>query len=99
MGFLSFTKSMCKNLSNKYCHKLLDSVKKLTTTAIRAASKRLMQTKAEATGDLIDNKIADKITSASKSTVSSQNNDTNNETNVPKKHIYLQKNDNKLLMN
>ena len=68
MGFLSFTKSMCKNLSNKYCHKLLDSVKKSTTAAIRAASKRLMQTTAESTGDLIDNKIADKITSASKST-------------------------------
>ena len=48
-GFLSFAKKICKNLSDKYSQKLLDSAK---TTA--------------ATGDLIGNKIADKITSVSK---------------------------------
>ena len=48
-GFLSFAKNICKNLSDKYSQKLLDSAK---TTA--------------ATGDLIGNKIADKITSVSK---------------------------------
>ena len=34
-GFLSFAKNMGKNLSNKYGQKLLDSVKKSTTDAIK----------------------------------------------------------------
>ena len=46
--------------------KLLDSPKKSTTDAIKAASKTAIQKKAEATGNLIDNKIIDKITSVSK---------------------------------
>ena len=55
---------MGERLSNKYGQKL-DSAKKSTTDAIKTASKRAMAT-AEPTGDLIGNKIADKITSASK---------------------------------
>ena len=50
---------VAKNMSNKYGQKLLDSVKKSTTE--RANPKT-----AEATGDLIGNKIADKTTSLSK---------------------------------
>ena len=46
--------------------KLLDSAKKSTGDAIKAASKRVIQKTAEATGDLIGSKIADKITSVSK---------------------------------
>ena len=46
--------------------KLLDSPKKSTTDAIKTASKTAIQKKAEATGNLIDNKIIDKITSVSK---------------------------------
>ena len=65
-GFLSFAKNMGKSLSNKYGKKLLDSAKKSTTDAIKTASKRAIQKTAEATGDLIGNKIADKITSVSK---------------------------------
>ena len=72
-GFLSFDKNMgrhvnkvAKSLSNKYGQKLRDSAKKSTADAITAASKRAIQKTAEATGDLIDNKIADKITSISK---------------------------------
>ena len=57
---------MGKSLSNKYGQKLLESTKKSTTDAIKIASKRGIQKTAEATGDLIDNKIADKITSVSK---------------------------------
>ena len=64
-GSLSFAKSMGKNLSNKHGQKLLDSAKKSTTDAIKSASKRPIQRKAEATGNLIGNKIADKITSVS----------------------------------
>ena len=65
-GFLSFAKNMGKSLSNKYSQKLLDSAKKSTIDAIKTASKRAIPKTAEATGDLIDNKTADKITSVSK---------------------------------
>ena len=57
---------MGKYLSNKYGQKLLHSAKKSTTDPIKTASKRAIQKTAEATGDLIGNKIADKITSVSK---------------------------------
>ena len=65
-GFLSFAKNMGKRLSNKYGQKILDSTKKSTTDVIKTASKRAIQKTAEATGDLIGNKIADKMTSVSK---------------------------------
>ena len=54
-GFYSFAKNIGKYISSKYSQKLIDSAKKSATDAIKTAS-------AEATGDLIDNKIADKIT-------------------------------------
>ena len=53
---------MGKHLSNKYGTKLLDTAKKSTADAINTASKRAIQNTAEATGDLIGNKTADKIT-------------------------------------
>ena len=62
MGFLFFA----ENMSNRYSQKLLDSAKKSTTDAIKTASKRAIQKTSEATGDLIGNKTADKITSVSK---------------------------------
>ena len=61
--FLSFAKNMGKSLSNKYSQKRLDSAKKSTTDAIKTELKRGIQKTAEATCDLIGNKIADKITS------------------------------------
>ena len=64
-GLLSFAKNMGKSLSNEYGQKLLDSAKTSTTDAIKTVSNRAIQ-KTEATGDLIGNKIADKITSVSK---------------------------------
>ena len=64
-GFLSFAKNMGKNSSSKYGQKLLDSAKKCTTDAIKTVSKTAVQKTAEATGDLIRNEIADKITSVS----------------------------------
>ena len=82
-GFLSFTKNMGKSLSNKYGQKLLDSVKKSTTDAIKTGSKRAIQKTAESTCDLIDNKIADKITSIAKKPVENlPNNDEREEENV-----------------
>ena len=65
-GFLSLPKNIAKNLSNKYGQKLIDSAKKSKTDPIKTASERAIQKTAEATGDLIGNKIADKITSVSK---------------------------------
>ena len=69
-GFLSFAKNfrihtskVAKNMNNKYSQKLLDSAKKSATDAIKTTSKRAIQKTAEATGDLIYNKIANKITS------------------------------------
>ena len=44
-------------------------LKKSANEAIKIASKRAVQKTAEATGDLIGNKIADKITSISKKAV------------------------------
>ena len=58
---------VAKNMSNKHSQKLLGSTKKSTTDAIKTASKRAIQNTAEATGDIIGNKIADRITSISKS--------------------------------
>ena len=57
-GLLSFAKNMGKNLSNKYGQVFLDGAKKSTTDAIKIASRTAIQKTAEATGDLIGNKIA-----------------------------------------
>ena len=73
-----------------------------TTNALKTASKRTIQKIAEPTGDLIGNKMADKIKSVSKkSSKELHSNKTNNANNEspPKKDIYLQKKDNKLLIN
>ena len=84
-GFLSLAKSMGESLSDKYGQKLLHSAKKSTTDEIKTASKRAIQKPAEATGDLIGNKIADKITSVSKKKsmkeLPNNNNDNNNNNN------------------
>ena len=70
-------------------------LKKSTTDAIK--------TTAEATGDLIGNKIADKITSVSKKRpdkeLPNNNNETDTEITTHKKYTYLQKNDIQVLMN
>ena len=50
-------------------------LKKSTTDAIKTASKRAIQKTAEATGNLIGNTIADKITSVSKKTSNNNNDD------------------------
>ena len=52
-----------KNVSSKYSQKLLDHVKLSATNAFKTFSKRVIQKIAEATGDIIGNETADKITS------------------------------------
>ena len=71
--------SFAKSLSNKYGKKLLNNTKKSTIDPIKTASKRAIQKTAEATGDLIDNKIADKTTSVSKKSSNNNNNNNNDD--------------------
>ena len=49
-------------MSNKYSQKIVDTAKKSAADAIKTPSKTAIQKTAEATGYLIGNKIADKIT-------------------------------------
>ena len=101
-GFLSFAKDMGKNVCNKYNKKLLDRAKKSTIDAIKTESKRAIQKTA---GDLIGNKIADKITSvlmelhSKKSTKELQNDKTSNEIDTPKKRDISPEERQQLLMN
>ena len=74
-------------MSNRYWKKLLDTAKKSATDAIKTASKRTIQKTAEATGDLIGNKTADKITSTSKKPSNISNNDDVELTTHKKRHI------------
>ena len=53
--------SFANKMNNKYGQKLIDTAKRSTTDAIKTASKRATQKTAEATGDLIGNKIAEDV--------------------------------------
>ena len=61
-GFLSFVRKFGDN----YDKELIDTATKTGMNAAKTASKRVVQKTAEATRDLIGNKIADKITSIGK---------------------------------
>ena len=76
-------KNISKNLSGKYRQKLLDHANECDTDVIKTVSRRAIQKTAEATGDLIANKIADKITRVSKN--SPQNNLETNEKEILRK--------------
>ena len=72
-GFLYFARNLvthatkaAKNLSNKYGQKIVDTVKKSATDALKIAGKRAVQKTAETSGDLVGIFVADKITSISK---------------------------------
>ena len=70
---------------------------------MKTASKRAIQKRVETTGDLIGNKIVDKISKVSKqkSTKELSNDETEEDTEITahERDTYLQKKDNKLLMN
>ena len=55
--FLSFV----KNMGSKYEQKLLDTTKMSATDALKTLSKEAIQRTAEGTGDLIGDKIVEKI--------------------------------------
>ena len=61
-GFLS----LARNFSGKYGKKLIDTASKTEIDVTKTASKRIIQKTAEATGDLIRNKVADQIISIGK---------------------------------
>ena len=61
-GFLSFA----RKFDDKDGKSLMDTATKTGTDAVKAASKQAVQKTAVAAGDLIGNKIADKITSLGK---------------------------------
>ena len=86
-GFLSFA----RNFGDKYDKKLMDTSTKTGIDAAKTASKIVVQKTAEATRDLIGNKIADKITSIGKPKEKEK-------PKKKKKFIFYQKKDNKLLM-
>ena len=78
-GFMSFARSMSKNNGKK----LVDTTKKSATDAKNTASKTAIQKTAEATGDLIVNKI----TSVSKKKSNNNNDDVKLKTWKKKIHI------------
>ena len=98
-GFLSFAKNIGRNLSNKYSQKFVDTAKKPATDALQIAGKRAIQKTAEATGDLVGNPIANKITSISKKAWKVNHTQTQLAMKYQKKDIYVHKKDKKLLMN
>ena len=61
-GFLSFA----RKFGDKYGKKLIDNATKTVMGPAKTASKKVVQKTAEAPGDLIGNKIPDKITSLGK---------------------------------
>ena len=58
--------SFAKKFGNEHDKKLVDTGTKTGIDAAKTTSKRIVQKTAEATGDLIGNKIVDKITSIGK---------------------------------
>ena len=82
---------MGRNLTNKYGEKLLNSAKKSTTDGIKIASNRTIQNTAEKTGDLIGNKIQDKIISISKTSSKELHSQNENEIEIRKKDISPEK--------
>ena len=69
---------------NKYAKKLMDTATKTGINARKTACKRVIKKTAEATEDLIGNKIADKITSVGKTKSKEKEDETNK-----KQEIYI----------
>ena len=65
-------KTISKNLNEKYSQKLLDLSKQSATDALKTTSVKVIQKTAEVSGDLIGNKIVNRITKVSRSSL--QNN-------------------------
>ena len=85
------------NINSKYSKKLADIAIKTGKDFATIAGKKIVHKTAEATGDLIGNKIADKITSASKKSQNEeiQSNEVNNE--IPKERYIRPKERQKII--
>ena len=85
------------NFNSKYDRKLTDTAIKGVKDFATIAGKKIVHKNAEATGDLIGNKIADKITSASKKSHDEeiQPNEVNNE--IPKERYISPKERQKII--
>ena len=70
-GFMSFA----RNLTDEYSKSLMDKGINVSKRFAKTAGKKILTETAKATGDLIGNKIADKITSASKTSHDEVNNE------------------------
>ena len=70
-GFLSFA----RNFRYKYSKPLMDKGIDVSKKFVKTAGKKILKETAKANGDLIGNKIADKITSASKKSQDEVNNE------------------------
>ena len=75
-----------RKFGDKYGKKLMDVATKTGIDAAKTASKRVVQKTAEATGDLIGNKIVDKTTSLGKTT-SKEKEDERQEIYIPSEKI------------
>ena len=63
---MSFARKFEDKYGKKHDKKLMDTAAKTGIDATKTGSKRVVQKTAETTGDLIENKIADKVTSVGK---------------------------------
>ena len=70
-GFLSFA----RNFSDKYSKSLMDKGIDVSKKFAKTAGEKILKETEKANGDLIGNKIADKITSASKKSQDEVNNE------------------------
>ena len=75
-------KNISKNLNDKYIQKCLDHSKQSDTDSFETPSKVAIQKTAETTGDLIGNKVANKITRVS---INSEQNNSETVTNEKRK--------------
>ena len=73
--------------SNEYSQKPFDSAKKSVADAIKIGSKRAIQKRGEVTGNLIGNKIIERITSASKSSKKLHLQNDLDEADIPKERF------------
>ena len=87
-----------------WCQKILDHAKQYAKDALETGSKRGIQKTVEPTGDLIGNKVAEKIVKVSRSSTKDSPETVKNETenigsdrDIPKKYIHLQKKYSQLL--
>ena len=62
LKILNIAENINENLSRKYSQKLLDHAKQSATDALKISPEIFIQKTPEATGDLIGNKIASRIT-------------------------------------